>query len=231
MSATSTNSPPQTAAPIGLSTAVYLKDLKLDEPPVAARPAPVPAAVPSSSPAVEPDVEDYMQQLLGRLRGGPKAPAASSPAPASASPLPGQVQPSAGRPVQPTVPLDQPAQSAPQEPPPPAPVEPLKPEEFVPRAAAPEKNVNLDALRQIANESTRTALDVFVENQKKALYVAQLAGVGGGVTGTALFALLAPGLGWPFYLLAAVCLAGACAAGYKFVRANLMQPSAPKQTS
>lgn len=211
----------------GLSSAAYLTNLDLEETTAATRPAPAqpkPASQPqrNSGPGPEtgePDVADYMQQLLGRLRGGSTQTSAATEANRSA---PGGGTATA-----------QPAQSAgsaPEgHPAPMEPVQPLKPEEFVPRASAPEKNMNIDALRQLANQSTRSAVNVFANNQKKALYFAQLAAVGGGVMGAALFAFLAPKLGAPFYVLALLCLGGAGFAGYRFARENVGMSSARRQ--
>ncbi len=213
---------------VGLASAAYLTNLDLEETEAASRPAPLqpnPGAQPqreagAGSEAGESDVADYMQQLLGRLRGGSQQPTAPSAPARSAAPA-------GGAPCQPgpvSVPAQQ--QSEPAEE-----IQPLTPQEYVPRAVAPEKNMNIDALRQLANQSTRSAVKVFAKSQKKALHFAQLAAIGGGITGAGLFAFIAQRLGTPFYILSLLCLGGAAFAGYRFARENVGLSLARRQKS
>jgi hypothetical protein len=76
------------------------------------------------------DVQEYMNRLLNR--GNPTSP---SPAMASATPT----DTSMAIPI-----VERPAA--------------LKPEEYLPKSIAPEKNTNLDALREVAMQSNRTAI-------------------------------------------------------------------------
>ena len=124
----------------------------------AAEETPEPASANITAPALrvrkaasaedEVSIDDYMSHLLARNRGdsAPVAPAAprpkttvpsapvNTPPPAAAKPAPVAVAPA------------------------PSPQQPVKPIEMAPRAVAPEKNIDLQAMRQLANFSANTAI-------------------------------------------------------------------------
>ncbi|MEZ6093910.1 MAG: hypothetical protein R3C03_06680 [Pirellulaceae bacterium] len=117
----------------------------------------------------EDEVEDYMNQLFNRLRGGsPEAPEKSVPKPLKPAPT------AAAVPVQ-------------EKTEPPAELEPLKEEDYKPKQTAPERMANMDALRKLANDSTRSAISSFAEQQKKSIQAVRIASIGGGVALAAFF--------------------------------------------
>ena len=212
----------------GMATAAFLKDLNLEDEfsaPIqpapmgpsavsnqTASPAPVPAAVQESikveSAAQGGDVDDYMKGLMNRLRGGshsaPSQPASQSAQSQAANASTAKTEAKPTAPEQPKVE-----------------VIPLKDGEFVPLSEAPGIHLDIDALRDLANQSTRSAINVFAKHQKKTLYATQLAAVCGGVMGAVVFGALASSLGSMFYILAAGCVGISIFAGYKFFLANI----------
>lgn len=117
-----------------------------DEAPEPQRPKISPApATPSVMPEEEHSIEDYMAQMMERLRGTPEAkPFASTPVPSLDS--------------APSAVVTAPAPIA--EVPPPAPVDPLMDLSELRRGARPTDSHNIGALRELANESTRSAIVV-----------------------------------------------------------------------
>ena len=112
----------------------------------------------------EETIDDYMSKLLIRLRGGQdsretppeKAPSRSHSQPRRVT----NVRPPKPQPKAPTTPPEAPAASTPEAPAP-ALVEPVAqraPTEMPPRATPPEKNVDLTAMRELANMSAHSAL-------------------------------------------------------------------------
>lgn len=220
---------------LSLSTAALLANLDLDDDEGqtgrAAKPAatqetrPVPPVSPASGPSrgePEEDVQDYMQQLMSRLRGGSSQSSVRQPEPTAVLTPAKTGAENKAVVATPEVPAE--------------PVQPLTEEEFKPRAQAPEKKVDLNALRSIANESTRTAIDQFAERQKKAVYGTQLAAISAGIVGAAIFGVLASSLGSMFYLLALGCVGVSGWAGWQFMKDNVLPPgnseeAAPETTS
>ncbi len=204
----------------GFASAAFLKDLHLEEdaennqhshhPQAAHQPASPssqhpPAAAPRCQ--TEDDVQDYMHQLMTRLRGG-----AAGPAPAAATrPAAPVAKPVSATPV-PTTADSQPVY-----------LEPLREEDFLPKSQAPEKSVNINALRELANQHTRGAVDVFQANARKSMHAAQLVAAAGGLIGSIVFGLLGSSLGTMFYVMSGICLAGAGFAGYRYATENLMK--------
>ncbi len=125
----------------------------------AAQPEPVATTTPPQKTSIsssdeegdeEESIEDYMKRLMARMRGDSdkeEAQPAASPAPmqtatkaentAVAQPLPAPVTERANTTTT-----------------------PFNPEEYVPKALAPEKSRNLAAMRELANNSARSAIQV-----------------------------------------------------------------------
>jgi hypothetical protein len=89
----------------------------------------------------EESIDDYMVKLLERVRGGAPAGPSSYQMPASRPPTP----------PAPVAAMSEPAVPA-------AGGESANPKEMAPRAVAPEKNVNLSAIRELANLQAKSAL-------------------------------------------------------------------------
>ena len=107
----------------------------------------------ADDPSAEPDedsIEAYMNRLLGRVGGG-------------ASPQP--EEPISMSSVAREVPADQ----SPETDSTPLPVSAVDDGPIVPRSHAPEKNSDLSAMRQLANESARSAIDASTQKQAKAV--------------------------------------------------------------
>ncbi|MFI4875521.1 MAG: FHA domain-containing protein [Blastopirellula sp. JB062] len=107
------------------------------EPPVAATPevTDVSPAAPATSDDDDVSIEEYMSSLLNRMRGHDSQPVPASPAEADASASP-----------EPAKPAEEPKI--------------FEPSEFVPSRKAPEQSSDLHALRDLANQSARSAIDV-----------------------------------------------------------------------
>ena len=112
--------------------------------PVAAEPEPFAGPETPDESNEDESIEDYMAQLMQRVGGSDEQPEvepqASSTDSKSKSSEEAQVNAA-------------PAEPAPE------PVKPLEFSEFVPRAKAPEATSNLQSLRELANTSTRSAID------------------------------------------------------------------------
>jgi len=209
----------------GMATASFLKDLNLEDDEAAtSQPAPhetsldnhkknsphaaMPHAMAEAAPIPSGDVDDYMKQLFTRLRGGDK------PVPA---------QPAKQQPVASSSASSTPVQSAPA---PvmmeklPEPVEPLKDGEFIPIAKAPGRHVNISALRDLANQATNSAIQVFAVSQKKSHSLTNLTGVVGGIAGAIVFGILAAKLGTMFYMMSVVCICVSIFTGYTLFVTN-----------
>ena len=125
-----------------------------DEP--IAEPAPIapvaePIAEPVAADADEESIDDYMRKMMERLRGGaePSAPVATTP---EAAPVQVVTQPD--------------TQTAAPEPPP-EPVAPIKDLSELKREPAREVTTDMNALRQLANQSARHAIDVAATKQSR----------------------------------------------------------------
>lgn len=154
--------PPSTEPIVGLSTAAYLSSI-LQEESQKEQPLPEETPVVDESPVVndatcEYDSDDginaYMNQLFSRLRGD-KAPAQTPASQAKKKEV-----------VEPTF-AETPTKNV-------QPLVPLKEEEFVPQKTAPELQKDMNAMRRLANESTRAALSTFNEQRKKAMANARI---------------------------------------------------------
>ncbi|MDX1927525.1 MAG: hypothetical protein SFV81_13470 [Pirellulaceae bacterium] len=140
-----------------------------------------PSASSSAESGEEESIEDYMKRLMARMRGGsledePKpapapavsvAPAPTQPADSMSSsklPLPGAATERAS--VSTTGPFN--------------------PEEYVPKALAPEKTRNMAAMRELANTSARSAIQVSARRRYGTAIALKLAialiGLGVGIT-------------------------------------------------
>ena len=123
---------------------------------ISEQPTPEPSVAPTPSPSSESenDVDSYMSDLLSRMRGGAKAPEAVAPiAPTKAS-----------------KPKDASNETTEFEPP----TNPLKPEEFVPKQKA-KPIQSLNAMRELANTTARTAVKRCEKDRRKALGHIQIA--------------------------------------------------------
>jgi hypothetical protein len=98
---------------------------------------------------VDADVQEYMNRLLNRS-------GSDKPAPIS---IPSQT----------TKGLAEPATTSATA------VPALTPEEYVPKAVAPEKHTNLNALREVANHQARSAIETSAKQEHKALTLTYLA--------------------------------------------------------
>lgn len=103
-------------------------------------PLPTPGAAKSATAGDEESIESYMERLMMRVRGDGSKPGATSSAPASHF----APEPSGAAPTTQTEA--------------PAPKTDVKPEEFLPRAQAPEASVNMAAMRELANSAARSAI-------------------------------------------------------------------------
>ncbi len=102
----------------------------------------------------EESIEDYMKRLMARMRGDSdkeetKPAVSSTPTPPAAR-AETLVTPQSPKQSQPT-PVTERANST---------TTPFNPEEYVPKALAPEKSRNLAAMRELANNSARSAIQV-----------------------------------------------------------------------
>jgi hypothetical protein len=185
------------SSPAGLATAALFPGLleQMEATPEAAdltvaemTPAPSPA-IPVSEPSMtkpaaeetgDETVSDYMNQLFRRLRGDAGAQAAALAATASSRPPVSEVKPVVETPP---VVVEE--------------IVPLKEGEYLPKKTAPERKTDMNALRHLANQSTRQAVSQVVETQKKSLAALRLAGIGGGITLAAMFFTLSERFGDP----------------------------------
>jgi hypothetical protein len=89
----------------------------------------------------------------------------------------------------------------------------LSAEEFVPKQVAPERNSNLAAMRDIANQSTRAAVETSKVQRTKAKITALLGGLAIGISGAAFLYSLCHKIGDIFFLgaIASLLASGTCA--------------------
>ncbi len=130
----------------------------------------VPASAAQGGEETDESVEDYMRRLLARMRGVSE----------SEVTLPGV---EAGKPASAVVPKD-PSVAKPTPEPAPATeneqlseawTEPFDPDKYVPRGTAPEKNRDLNALRELANTSARSAIQVSARRRQGSAILIKLA--------------------------------------------------------
>ncbi len=144
--------------------------------PTAARPVAPPVPAPAQQPiealAVrthhheDESVDDYMSKLFNRLRG--TEPERHTPAKVAVAPV--------EHPEIAATPSEQPEATL---------EAPLKADEFLPKKQAPERQANMNVLRQLANESTRMAVTQFEVTQQKSMSSTRIACFG-AATGFAL---------------------------------------------
>jgi len=139
----------------------------------------------------EESIDDYMAQLFARLNGARSAtapaPPAAKPAPASSSPPPcGNDSEKSEKDVR-TAPAAAPVEVAPQLPP----LESLA----LPRRAAPERQLDLSAMRELANMSASSAIGTSQRKQWTSTAAVKLGAAGAlGVVGASM--LLVARLNW-----------------------------------
>ncbi len=150
---------------------------------VQAAPESVSAASSSAESGEEESIEDYMKRLMARMRGGsvedePK-PAAPAPAVASVAPVSSSSSDSMSSPkiALPSSITERASSTT---------TGPFDPEEYVPKALAPEKTRNMAAMRELANTSARSAIQVSARRRYGTAIALKLAialtGLGVGVT-------------------------------------------------
>lgn len=141
----------------------------------------IPASTPPAESTEEESIEDYMKRLMARMRGGSVEEEAkpSAPAPVIAP------APSVSADSMSASKLALPSSAATER----APISttgPFDPEEYVPKALAPEKTRNMAAMRELANTSARSAIQVSARRRYGTAIALKLAialiGVGVGVT-------------------------------------------------
>ena len=137
------------------------------------------------------DVQDYMNSLLQRLNkdGSPTDDIAGVAAPVAPAPQ-AEVEVEVEAPVVAAV------ENVPQE--------PLNPEDYKPKRVAPEKKQNLAAMRELAIESSRSAVKRSEIKKRKQAAGAMLLGAGGSIAGAIVCAMMSQQTGDSFYLLAIV---------------------------
>ena len=179
--------------------------------PVVAESQPAPSAQPA--PPAErggggEDVQDYMNSLLQRLNGEAGLPVAPVPA----ASVPEAVE-------EPQVEVQET-------------LKPLNPEEFVPKRVAPEKSSNMAAMRELANSTSRSALQSSEIKRKKDMANAMLLGSGGAVVGAVTSGFLSQASGDIFSYLSIGMVLVAVVCGAIYVKDNLLagkfKPKAPK---
>ncbi len=144
------------------------------------------------------DVNSYMNQLLQRL--GTSRQTSQAAPPTEEKPKPIAVRPAAGQVAK---------VNARPEPP----KDVLSAEEFVPKQVAPERSSNLAAMRDIANQSTREAVESSKVRRTKAKITALLGGFAIGIAGAAFLYSLCHKVGDIFFLgaIASLLASGTCA--------------------
>ena len=132
----------------------------------------------------EESIEDYMKRLMARMRGGSveeesKASAASASSNSAVTPSKPQTETTnaAGKIALPAAATERSNAST---------TSPFNPEEYVPKALAPEKTRNMAAMRELANTSARSAIQVSARRRYGTAIAMKLAialiGLGVGAT-------------------------------------------------
>lgn len=146
-------------------------------------------------------VQDYMTGLLERLRGGVEGPAQKPE---------NKPEPKAKK-VE--TPVEEPVVDE-------TPVALLTPDEFKPKARAPENAENLDAMRELANEQVRKAIFVSQMKRRKAVTLTFFCIALGGLMLAGYSILTAKGLDVSFFVGLA-CVAIGIGTGYKCLSTHL----------
>ena len=156
-----------------------------EEPPVQSMPEP-PAPQLQTNENGDVDVEDYMSQLFQRLRGdsSPTSMTPSSPAVHSQTESAGSDSP-VKTPLQATSVQH---------------IELLKASEYKPKSVAPEKKSNMAAMRELALESTREALNKSRDRDRKQKATVSLYGAFGGLFLSTILMIFAGSINLYFFL-------------------------------
>ena len=167
-------------------------------------PTQMPAEMPANESAGSSDVsvQEYMSQLFGRLRGDEDEPIEELREPEHKAALPKPVEEA---PVVPAVPVSD--ETA-----------PLSPAEYVPQHQAP--TTNIDALRKLANETTREAVSISVKKKTRSMKSLYLGlAVGSAIVGSMMF--FTSKSGFNMMSLLSLGLIGAAAyCGFKYIKSN-----------
>ena len=158
----------------------------------------------SSEGTPESDVEDYMSQLLSRMRGDEP---------------PAKAAPKAKKKVEkkPEVKKEEEVQQIVE------PVNPLTPEEFKPKRKA-KKIKSLDAMRELANSTAKTNIDVSEFKNKKELGYVQLGIAAAGVLMSLYYFLFSSEnlLDGPF-MIGATCIAASAFCLYRYYQSTVAE--------
>ena len=190
--------PSEDDASTSTSTLEPLPEPQSYEPPASPTPQPQPS-VPAAATDDEEDgsVEDYMNRLLGRMRGGE-----------------GSETPKATKKPEKTD--NEPSQTF-EAPEPKVEVEPVKllsPEEFKPSMSAPEKTRNLNAMRELANQNNRAALQKANKQRATAVAVTNFSIMGLGFALAIYLLMFSSGFTSSFFLMGAVTMGLSLGLGY-----------------
>lgn len=171
-----------------------------------------PVSEPEAAPAAEAkggsDVQDYMQSLLSRLNGG--AAAAPESSIVQAAPETKATEST----VEPTVSAEV-VEEAPAEP-------KLNPEDFKPKRVAPENSSNLAAMRELANQSSRNAVQRSERNKKKQEAHALLLAAGGAIAGAFVCTFLSSSPGDLYYILSVLLYLATAVCSGLYAKNNLL---------
>ena len=168
----------------------YLPEITPEPEPAHIAPAHTAPALSSSSDSIadegseEESIEDYMKRLMARMRGGSveeesKASTASASSNSAVTPSKPQTETTnaAGKIALPAAATERSNAST---------TSPFNPEEYVPKALAPEKTRNMAAMRELANTSARSAIQVSARRRYGTAIAMKLAialiGLGVGAT-------------------------------------------------
>jgi archaellum component FlaC len=148
---------------------------------VTGQPSSEPSTNSNSEVGEEESIEDYMKRLMARMRGGSLE--------EEIKPIPAPVANIASPPPQSTDSISSPKLALPSAATERAPLNttgPFNPEEYVPKALAPEKTRNMAAMRELANNSARSAIQVSARRRYGTAIALKLAialiGLGVGIT-------------------------------------------------
>ncbi len=161
---------------------------------------PAPTYVPPTGSEHDDGVTNYMNQLFQRLRVNP-ASAGASPAPvkpqAPVAPVIAKTEAEIAQEVVESIAANR--------------TDFMAPDEFKPKQQAPERNTDMNALRNLANASVRSALDEFAEKQKHGLAALRYATAGGGLAFSVVLFAASNGIGDIWFLGGCGCIFAAIA--------------------
>ncbi len=158
------------------------------------------------------DVQDYMNQLFQRLRGPAAGAAASAKANSSTT---------SKTPEKPTD-VAKPG-SAIEKVNVHKPVELLSADEFKPKKIAPERDSNLDAMRELANQNARNAVKLSRSKRQGATRTAQLVIAAGGILGSVVLFFLSAQIGDAFFCGGVGSALAGLVAGGRYVATNVLK--------